>query len=152
MGSDSRQDVTIQIRRVLVDEVVDLRHEVLRQGLPRDSAIFAGDHDTESRHYGAFQGHRLIGCATLHKNPWQDEPAWQLRGMAVAHSHRGAGVGRQLLDFLESDVRAGSALRLLWANARVPALAFYEKLGWRVVSDVFDIPTAGPHRKIFRQL
>ena len=152
MGSEPNQEEMIQIRRVPVDEIVDVRHEVLRHGLPRESAIFEGDSDSDARHYGAFEQGRLIGCATLHKNRWEGEPAWQLRGMAVAQSHRGTGVGRQLLDFIEADLRSHNGALLLWANARVPAVPFYEKLGWRVVSEVFEIPTAGPHRKIRKRL
>ena len=43
------------------------------------------------------------------------------------------------------------APRLLWCNARVPAMGFYQKLAWQVVSDEFHIPTAGPHVKMVRR-
>lgn len=143
-------DETIHIRRVSLDEIVSLRHEVLRHGLPRESAIFDGDLHPAALHYGAFASGILVGCATIHASTWEGEPAWQLRGMAVAASHRGTGIGRQLLDVLEADVARATPGRFLWANARVPAARFYEKLGWRIVSDVFDIPTAGLHVKIVK--
>ena len=47
---------------------------------------------------------------------------------------------------------ARSPVRLFWCNARVPALRFYQRHGWRIVSDQFDIPTAGPHRKLVKRL
>jgi hypothetical protein len=37
-----------------------------------------------------------------------------------------------------------------WCNARVVALAFYRAQGWIVISDEYDIPTAGPHRRMLR--
>jgi len=137
------------IRRVRLEDVIDLRHQVLRQGLPRDAAIFDGDEDPSARHYGAFDGERLIGCATLHLSRWDEAPAWQLRGMAVADGLRSRGVGHQLLFFIDQDL-TDSPVRMLWCNARVPARAFYQKLGWQVVSGTFEIPTAGPHVKMVK--
>lgn len=136
-------------RRVRLEDVIGLRHQVLRQGLPRQAAIFDGDDDPAARHYGAFEDGRLIGCATLHLNRWDGQPAWQLRGMAVAEGLRSRGIGRQLLRFIDQDL-SDSPVRFLWCNARVPASAFYQKLGWEVVSEVFEIPTAGPHVKMIR--
>lgn len=34
---------------------------------------------------------------------------------------------------------------LLWCNARVVAIPFYIADGWKIVSDVFEIQTVGPH-------
>jgi GNAT superfamily N-acetyltransferase len=65
--------------------------------------------------------------------------------MAVAPDLRGRGVGQALLNFLETSLRGESAVRQLWCNARTPAAGFYERQGWRAVSEVFEIPTAGPH-------
>jgi len=56
------------------------------------------------------------------------------------------------LEFGILDALPPAAPRLLWCNARVPAVGFYESLGWRVVSERFEIPTAGPHVKMVRRL
>lgn len=153
MNDASRSTPGLALRRAVVDELIDLRHAVLRQGLPRDEAVFGGDELPSARHYGAFLDGALLCCATLHLNPWEGGPAWQLRGMATAPAYRRRGVGRLLVRFLESDLLLDPAApRLLWCNARTPALEFYRSLGWRVVSDVFDIPTAGPHVKMVKRL
>ncbi len=125
---------------------------MLRQGLPRESAIFPGDELPDSRHYGAFQNAMTIGCATLHVSQWEAEPAWQLRGMAVAKPFLCQGIGTAILAYLENDLQATTAVRLLWCNARVPAAAFYQKQGWEIRSAPFDIPTAGPHVKMTKSL
>lgn len=145
-------DATVLLRDVALDEIIDLRHENLRQGLPRDTAIFEGDRLPTSRHVAASIGGRVIGCATVHLNEWAGRPAWQLRGMAVAPDARGRGIGQALLEFLESALRAESPVRQLWCNARTPAVGFYERQGWRVVSEVFEIPTAGPHVRMTKRL
>jgi GNAT superfamily N-acetyltransferase len=146
------QEQDITIRRISAAEVVDLRHAVLREGLPREAAVFPGDDALSARHYGAFVGPALVCCATLHLNEWQGERAWQLRGMATAPGHRGRGIGRRLVEWMQSDLRRDSDVRLLWCNARVPAVEFYRRMGWHVVSAVFDIPTAGPHVRMTKRL
>jgi GNAT superfamily N-acetyltransferase len=63
-------------------------------------------------------------------------PAWQRKGL-----------GRQLLAHAEL-LLAEDPIRLRWCNARTSAIGFYATMGWTVVSDEFDIPTAGPHRRM----
>jgi GNAT superfamily N-acetyltransferase len=140
------------IRPASFDEIVALRYEVLRAGLPPEAAVFPGDHEPTSRHYGTFVDGRNVGCATLHLNQWLDEPAWQLRGMATAPDFRGSGIGRTILQFIEKDLLAHHTVHLLWCNARVPAAGFYQRLGWQIVSDQFEIPTAGPHFRMVKRL
>lgn len=136
---------------VSVEAIIDLRHTILRQGLPRDSALFEGDHDEGSLHWGAWVEDRLVGCVTLHASRWEDEPAWQLRGMAVGDGYRKLGVGRELLRAVDQHVVNGKERHILWCNARVPAAGFYQKFGWAIVSDVFEIPTAGPHVRMLKR-
>jgi len=138
-----------RVRRVAVDRIMDLRHQVLRQGLPREAAEFEGDRDPTALHWAAFDSDRLIGCVTLHPSRWESEPAWQLRGMAVADDFRNTGIGRELLQAVDSHL-VNDAVRMIWCNARVPAAPFYQKHGWQIVSAIFDIPTAGPHVRMIK--
>ena len=84
-------------------------------------------------------------------NSYKEEPAWQLRGMCTDNLYQGRGFGGQLLVCAEAAILKNSDTRLFWCNARVPAIPFYQKHGWQVDSDVFDIPTAGPHRKMVKR-
>lgn len=141
----------VQVSRVSVEAIIDLRHEVLRQGLPREAAIFEGDSDPGACHWGAFAGDRLIGCVTLHASQWESDPAWQLRGMAVGDGYRKFGIGRELLRAVDDYVASERERQILWCNARAPASAFYHKFGWEIVSDIFEIPTAGPHVRMLKR-
>src|SRR4051812_9641623 len=143
----------LEIRRATPHEVIDLRHAVLRAGLARETAIFPGDDEPSARHFVAVVDGRVVGCLTLHLNRWENQPAWQLRGMAVEPDRQHVGIGAQLLLAAESSVReAASPTRQLWCNARVPAIGFYVKHGWQVVSAAFDVPTAGPHVKMIKRV
>lgn len=142
----------ILIRRCPFEELVDLRHAVLRQGMPREAAVFEGDAAPTSRHYGAFMGPAAVCCATLHQSAWDEHPAWQLRGMATAPEFQRKGVGRALMGFVEEDLAEQRPVLHLWCNARIPAVEFYKQMGWSVKSETFEIPTAGPHVKMVRHL
>jgi predicted GNAT family N-acyltransferase len=144
----------VTIRTARGDEVIDLRHRVLRQGLPRETAIFSGDDDAQARHFVAIdEAGKIVGCASVIPNAWQDAPAWQVRGMAVDEGFRNRGIGGELLRAIEQSVRATSSQPCrLWCNARTPAVDFYRQHGWEIASDEFVIETAGPHFKMTRLL
>jgi GNAT superfamily N-acetyltransferase len=146
----------ITICRVSVDMILDLRHRLLRAGLPKDSAQFPGDEIASTWHLAVFNWRAEdappVSCASFMLNTYKDETAWQLRGMASDHAHQSKGFGGELLRCGEVLIAADSNVRLFWCNARVPAIRFYENHGWKVDSEEFDIPTAGPHRRMVKRL
>jgi predicted GNAT family N-acyltransferase len=147
---------SIAICRVSIDVIIDLRHRMLRAGLPREAAQFPGDDTPSTWHVGVFQSAEdnapPLSCASFMLNSYKEEPAWQLRGMCTDGAHQSNGLGGKLLACAESEIVKESTVRLFWCNARVPALRFYERHGWKIDSEEFDIPTAGPHRKMVKRL
>jgi GNAT superfamily N-acetyltransferase len=143
---------SIVIRDAHGAELVDLRHKVLRAGLPREEGIFKEDDWPTTLHAGAFAGERNVGCATMMREAYKGQPAYRLRGMAVDPDFHRHGIGRRLLDLLETRVRETEHTSLLWCNARTPAVPFYKSMGWKVVSEEFDIPTAGPHFVMVKEM
>jgi len=93
-----------------------------------------------------------VACASFMLNLWLEEPAWQLRGMAITGELQNRGIGKSLLSYAEETIATSTGTRLFWCNAREPAVPFYLKQSWRVESEIFDIPTAGPHRKMAKRL
>ena len=141
-----------ELKQVTAEEVVGLRHRILRAELPRGSAIFSGDELAATLHCAAYLDGQMVSCLTLMLSEWEGAPAWQLRGMATDESRQKSGVGRSLVQYAIGLARVKSPeIILFWCNARVTAIGFYEKLGWRVVSEAFEVPTAGPHvRMLYR--
>jgi predicted GNAT family N-acyltransferase len=135
-----------------VEEIIDLRHEILRRGLARKLAHFDGDDEPTTRHVVAEIDGRIVGCATILRRPWNGQPAYQLRGMAVAEGLQGQGIGTKLLNEIDRVVREEGFTSQLWCNARTPASKFYRKHGWEIASDAFVIQHAGPHVKMTRKL
>ncbi len=144
-------DIFVNVSRVEAKEIIDLRHRVLRVGLPRESASFSGDDDPLAVHLAAKDGMKIVGCATVLVNEWNGERACQLRGMAIDPEYQRRGVGREILAEVDR-IAAEKGVRILWANVRKLAAEFYRKYGWVIVSEEFEIPTAGPHFKVSRKL
>ncbi|MBV8781310.1 MAG: GNAT family N-acetyltransferase [Phycisphaerae bacterium] len=135
----------IIIRSAKASELRDLRHRVLRAGMPIEEADFPGDEATDTFHAAAVTlDGKVVGCATLMMSKYGDGPAWRLRGMAVDPEWRKQCIGKRLLDLCEAHVRHSETLQL-WCNARTPAVPFYLSLDWTRHGSEFDIPTAGPH-------
>ncbi|GMV93841.1 MAG: hypothetical protein AMXMBFR82_36190 [Candidatus Hydrogenedentota bacterium] len=139
------------VRPASLAEIIDLRNEVIIQGTGRTSPEFPGDYDPSTLHMGAFVGDRNVGCATFLERSWEDEPAWQLRGMATARDVRGGGIGARLLRESEAVLAQRSPIRLLWCNARNVAIPFYVKIGWTIETDEFLTPGIGMQRKMTKR-
>jgi GNAT superfamily N-acetyltransferase len=136
-----------RIRRVAVDLILPLRHAVLRAELPPSTACFPGDTASSTIHLAVLADGQPVACASYMEQPFDGAQAYQLRGMATHPACQGKGLGRQLLEHAELLLR-DDPIRLRWCNARTSAIDFYTRLGWTVVSAEFDIPTAGPHRRM----
>jgi len=146
----------ILICRVSIDAIIDLRYRILRAGLPKESAEFPGDDASSTWHIAVFRSAEEnalpVTCASFMLNSHKEKPAWQLRGMATDHGQQGRGFGGEFLRYAQVLIAFDSKVRFFWCNARVPAIPFYERHGWKVDSEEFDIPTAGPHKKMVKQL
>ena len=143
-----RMPSEITCRRATVTEIMPLRHRILRAGLPFDAARFEGDDEATTRHYVVVEGDEPVVCLSLMISEWEGRPAWQLRGMATDAGVQGRGLGRRLLETAVADARRDAPERIFWCNARTSAVGFYEKFGWKAMSEPFDVPTAGLHVKM----
>jgi predicted GNAT family N-acyltransferase len=140
------------IEQLTRDEILHLRHSVLRPGLPEDTARYPGDADPQAFHlaFRADDG-TVISCVSFYPEPLDGEPAWRFRGMATAPGQRGQGIGGKLLEAGVAEVvRRGG--RLVWCNGRTTARAFYERHGFSARGEEFDAPPAGPHYLMIRPL
>ena len=144
MAADGGGDSTL-IRRITAEQVRSVRHRVLRPGQPFESSVYPGDDLPTTVHLGAFAGDELVGIASLYHEPRAGTAdGWRLRGMATVPEVRGQGLGAALLDAcLDHAGTAGDAE--VWCNARMVAVGFYERAGFEVLSDQFDVPGIGPH-------
>jgi len=142
------------IRGILASETFPVRHPVLRAGKPIDSCRFEGDELATTKHFGLFVKEQLAGVVSVFKNRsnFSDaEAQYQLRGMAVLSSYQKKGYGEALLKYAEDYLNSENA-QIIWFNARLVAIGFYEKLGYSTVGEPFEIGDIGIHYVMFRKL
>jgi len=136
----------LEIRPATFEEILNLRHEVLRAGRPLESAYYPGDEAGAGAHWGAWSGGELASCVSLYS---VEGPSIQLRGAATAPHWRNQGIGEALM---RAAIAAWwsdpSAPRDLWCNARVAAITLYERLGFVAEGERFEFPQVGPHQRM----
>ncbi len=145
----------MKIIQINSKETLEIRSKVLRPNLPISTCEFLGDDDEKTFHLGGYLDDKLIGVASFYSEDHDEVERYQnpyrLRGMATLDEYRGRGVGKNLLNeaFLVIKERQGG---VLWCNARTNAIGFYEKLGFSVVGEEFEIEGVGPHFVMVRGL
>ena len=104
-------------------------------GYPADAAAVARRLETlgDDRLAVAEVGGRVVGFAQLHVSPAieYDGAAAKLAALVVDEEHRGAGVGRALVEAMEAEARRRCCVLLFVTTAerRADAHAFYERVG-----------------------
>jgi GNAT superfamily N-acetyltransferase len=138
----------VEIVALAPQGVRPLRQAVLRPHERAEDLVWPGDEASAALHAGARDDSgAIVGVATVVPEPYPRDPRsgdWRLWGMATAPDARGRGVGRALLATCLANAR-GHGARRVWCTARTGALRFYERAGFAVESDVFDVPGIGPH-------
>jgi predicted GNAT family N-acyltransferase len=138
--------VAVTVEEVAAGVTYPLRGEVLRPGRPVE---IPGDDDPATFHLAARTPEgQVVGVVRFHPRPcpWRPDAAqaWQLRGMATDPAVRGTGAGRALvLEGLARVARFGGDL--VWCDARAAASGFYDRLGFRVVTEPYELSPIGPH-------
>lgn len=139
-----------EVKRLFASDVRALRHVILRPGQSVSEVTYEADEHPESGHYGVFVEGVLVAVGTVlpeHTDGKTVGGVWRIRGMAVKTEVQKSGFGAQVLLACLGHVKTRKA-KLLWGNARTPVLKFYEKFGFKVVGEEFDLPGGGPHKKI----
>ena len=91
---------------------------------------------------GAYDGSKLVGCATLQYDP-KDEAELRIRGMAVDSSYRNRGIGSSIVGILQN--YAAKLNTGIWCNARIKAVTMYQRKGFKIKSELFEIEHIGMH-------
>jgi len=120
----------IWIEQVVAPRTWKIRQDVLYpNGSLKDVQI---DNDFDGTHFAAYLGSEIVGVISV----FREEDYFQFRKFAVLPIYQRRGIGVQLLTavFEFCDRLAG---RLLWCNARVDAMPFYEKFGMKSFGNPF---------------
>src|SRR3954452_8798659 len=134
------QMMAIRVEELPIEATRPMRHAVLRPHQPVEE--LAAHESSDGWAVGAFDDDELVSVGFV--APDGEPGGWRIRGMATVPKARGRGAGTAVLDALVEHARASGATRI-WCNARVPARTLYERAGFVVTSDEFELPEIGPH-------
>ncbi|MEM6263502.1 MAG: GNAT family N-acetyltransferase [Bacteroidota bacterium] len=144
----------MRIQAISPEETLEVRATVLRPGWAPMECLLSEDADPTSLHIGAInETGAMIGVASFYPVPLKSHTGngFQLRQMGVLPDYRrqgfASGIFREGIRLLKEQ-----AATYVWCNARQVALPFYQAEGMEFISDVFEVPKIGPHRRMLLNL
>jgi predicted GNAT family N-acyltransferase len=136
----------VRVVEVQLEATFDLRRRVLRAHAPHLPVANAQDEVPGAFHLAVVDDDVVVAVGSFSPS---GETAVRLRGMAVEPSRQSQGLGGLLLDRAVERLTRAGGITLLWANARMPALEFYERHGFVAVGEPFD-EVGIPHVRVER--
>lgn len=130
-----------------------LRSKVLRKGSPLEECVLPTDQVEGAFHLAYDVDGEIVCIASFFPKNYADrkELGYQLRGMASDDRLKGKGYGTKLVQFAVEYISKTNA-EYIWCNARSSAIPFYQKLGFELLSEEFEIAGIGPHYEMILNL
>ncbi|MEZ8096940.1 GNAT family N-acetyltransferase [Photobacterium swingsii] len=120
----------MDIQRITWDQALSVRHTVL---WPTKPPLFCKvEGDETAIHYGAFIDNNLVCVASI----YIDDDSARLRKFATLPDFQGKGIGTKVIERAVEELKA-SGVCYFWCDARISALGFYQKFGFKVQGEVF---------------
>ena len=126
----------------------DLRWRILRAPLSQPRGSECDDLENTSFHVMAMEGERIVGVGRMH--PTDDNEA-QIRYMAVEQGHERRGIGSMVLESLQNHA-IETGITMVWLNARISAVEFYECRGYRIVKPSKTLYGTVQHHRMEKSL
>ena len=144
----------MDIKVVAAKDIRPLRNLVLRPNLPIETTYYDLDNDIETFHLASIMDNTIISIGTFYPEndiELQTKNGYRLRGMATHPKFRRKSAATKLMK--ESFVLLKEKkCDILWCNARLVAVEFYKSLGFKITGEIFDIPSIGPHYKMYKSV
>ncbi len=141
-----------EVKIISSQETYPLRLEVLWPHFDRiDQCGIDVDEVEGTFHVGAFKDGEVVSVGTflIQKNEKFDtKKQYRLRAMASSPKVRGQNFGKKVIDFAKEELKNRN-IEILWCDARKVALRFYEKMGFKIIGDYYDVPKIGPHKLMY---
>ena len=144
----------MKIQKVSSNKIRPLRHLVLRQGKSFSTTKYIKDKERDTFHLACVIEKKIVTCATFYPEKTdqiKSKKPYRLRGMATLETHRRKGFGGRIIKEAIKEIKKSGG-DLLWCNARIVALGFYETIGFKTVGETFNIGDIGPHYVMYKKL
>ncbi|MCW8898418.1 MAG: GNAT family N-acetyltransferase [Flavobacteriales bacterium] len=147
--------INSSVKIITTKETYPLRLEVLWQHKNSlDECKLDIDDLTTTFHVGAYKNGEIVAIGTFlqqQNEKFEAKNQYRLRAMATSPKVRGENFGKQVIDFALEELKNRKA-DLLWCDARKVALGFYEKMGFKIKGDFYEIPIIGKHKLMYKRI
>ncbi len=138
--------------RIISSELTyEIRKQVLWPHIQNGDYSISVDKHPETFHLGTFLDKKVISIGTFIKennSKFNCNLQYRLRAMATDKNYRKIGAGKNL--FLKAlDILNNKTIEMLWCDARLIAIPFYESLNMKSLPTTYNIPSIGPHKTMY---
>ncbi|MCS6819671.1 MAG: GNAT family N-acetyltransferase, partial [Chitinophagales bacterium] len=127
---------------------LELRYRILRQPLGLAFTPEELEKDKHDTHFALLSDEEeLISCITL---SFCNDGRVKMRQVATKKEFQNRGFGKMLTTYVENFAK-GRGYTIIFCHARKTAISFYERLGYKIVSNEF-IEVGIPHFKMEKKL
>ena len=144
----------VEINKVDAKKVRPLRHSELRKGQDFSTTSYLEDYEVDTFHMACIVDKKIVTCATFYPEKFikiKSDNTYRLRGMATVSNFQRKGYATDLMRESFKEIKEKES-DLLWCNARLVAVNFYESLGFKIIGEVFDIEGIGPHYYMYKEI
>ena len=144
----------VEINKVDAENIRSLRHSELRKGQDFSTTSYLKDYEEGTFHMACIVDEKIVTCATFYPEKSikiKSDNAYRLRGMATDSNSQRKGYATDLMIESFKELKEKKS-NLLWCNARLVAVDFYEALGFKIIGELFDIKGIGPHYYMYKEI
>lgn len=145
----------MEVKVIQANETYDLRHRVLWPHILNvQECVIDIDHRPDAIHLGTFDENRLVAIGSLFEfetHKISHPRKYRLRAMATDPDYRGRHTGEMLVK-KAIEILKSKNVDVLWCDARLKAVGFYEKIGFKMIDEIYEVPKIGPHKFMYYEL
>ncbi len=144
----------LEIKEIDVSKTYPIRHKVLRTNMKFETCKFITDDYEGTFHLGVYYNSKLVSIVSFSPEVNENfnlERQYRLRGMATLEEYRGLGFAKKLVEYSEQ-ILINKNVHIIWCNARIKSVGFYEKLGFKTCGKVFEHGNIGKHILMFKEI
>ena len=132
-----------------------LRHLVLWPHIAKqEDCIIDIDQREDAIHLATYDAQNIVSIGSLFAMTSPKisfEKQYRLRAMATHPDYRGMNCGKLLVE-KAIQILKEKQMEVLWCDARIGAVGFYQSLGFSMLDEVYDVPKIGPHKFMWLEL
>lgn len=144
----------VEINKVDAEKIRPLRHSELRKGQDFSTTSYLKDYEDGTFHMACIVDDEIVTCATFYAQKSmkiKSNNSYRLRGMATDSNFQRKGYASVLMEESFKELKKRDC-DMVWCNARLVAVDFYKSVGFKIIGELFDIESIGPHYYMYKEI